>query len=152
MQIFPEAAAYAGVGSTYPRDLRCRRRSRREYEPPGKDRMGFSRPPACPARRPSQQARARKGALAANRSLQAIWMKSQPCFLPKEIFYLFKDAGQRGLCHKPRRHGQALLAQKSGIEHLGLIPRSIIAEHGNDRVAGAEILRNANSARNVHPA
>src|SRR3546814_11259034 len=34
----------------------------------------------------------------------------------------------------PRRHGQTLGSQEFGVEETGLVPRSIVAKYGDDRV------------------
>ncbi len=49
----------------------------------------------------------------------------------------------------PGRNGQAFGLKEFRIEEFGLVAIAVVAEHGHDGVAGAEVLGEPNGAGNV---
>src|SRR5262252_10493335 len=71
---------------------------------------------------------------------------------PRRIELLHKRDGDVRSPLEPRRHRQFLRAQELRIEQLGLITRAVVAKDGDDGVAGAELAREPDRARDIDAA
>ena len=67
-----------------------------------------------------------------------------------DVAHVFERDRDRGaLLRQPGRRGQALSFQEFRIEQLALIAVAVIAQHGDDGVPRAHVLRHADGARHI---